>query len=76
MAARTLKIKIDGDSSGLASATEKSSATLERFNKSAEDTRGKLDRVGGSAEGLADSSSLATGALGALATGFELVGLE
>lgn len=76
MAARTLKIKIDGDSAGLAQATEKSSATLEKFNKSAEDTRGKMDKVGGSAEGLADSSSLATGALGALASGFELVGLE
>ena len=48
---------------------EKSSATLERFNKSAEATRGKMDRVGQSSEGLADSSSLATGALGALASG-------
>lgn len=76
MAARTVKVKFDGDSTGLKSATNGASATLERFEKTTEDTRKGMDRVGEGSENLADSSSLATGALGALASGFELVGLE
>jgi phage-related protein len=74
--AKTIKVKFDGDSTGLASATEGASATLERFNKGTEETRKGMDRVGEGSENLADSSSLATGALGALASGFELVGLD
>lgn len=76
MAERTLKLKLDGDSSGLAAASKDASATLERFEKSAEKAGTRMERVGTNAEGLADSSSLATGALGALASGFELAGFE
>lgn len=76
MAARTVKVKFDGDSTGLKSATQGASTTLERFNKSTDETKRGMDRVGESSEALADHSSLATGALGALASGFELVGLD
>lgn len=73
---RKLTIKFDGDETGLAQASKSASASLENFDKSTEKSASRIDRAGEASEGLADSSSLATGALGALGSGLELVGLD
>lgn len=49
--------------------------TVDTASKQADDGAGRLDRAAESSDNLASKSSQATGGLGALAAGFELVGL-
>lgn len=51
-------------------------AQVERASSDAAAAAGKLDRIGEAADGVDEKASAATGALGALSSGFELVGME
>lgn len=79
----TLSIKIVSDASDATKdfqATGRAAAdmgdTVSAASKQAADSARRLDGVAESADNMATKSSVATGALGALSSGFELVGLE
>jgi hypothetical protein len=61
--------KVERSAGGMASA-------VERASSKAATSASKLDRVGESADNLDSKSAQATGSLGALSSGFELVGAE
>lgn len=60
---------------GVEGAAKSMGDTVDRASRQADDSAGRLDRVTESADNLGSKSGELTGALGALSSGFELVGL-
>lgn len=78
-----LALRVVADVSGgvaglgdIETASAKAATAVEQVGTSADGVGSKLDGVGTSAENLDDKASKATGALGALSSGFALVGAE
>src|SRR5690348_2341450 len=78
-----LAVRISANASGVASEFDQVSGSAKRMADAVDDASskseaaaGRLDRVGAAAEGVDDKAGRATGALGALSSGFELVGME
>lgn len=76
MATRNIRIRFDGDAAGLEKSTEGARSSLERLRTQADTTSGGINRISESTDNMDTKMSSATGALGALSSGFELVGLE
>lgn len=77
----TVNVKTDvGDTAAEFDKVSRSAADMgdavDKAGRDADDTSSRLDRVSGSAENMDDKMGKATGAMGALAAGFEVMGAD
>lgn len=68
--------KVESGFDGVATAAEAMAREVDTAARKVDDSSTRLDRVGESADNLDSKAAQATGSLGALSSGFELVGAE